>query len=143
MAILAEKLPALDPVTLTRVNPARAWLGNACVTRTDIMAWLKMCSLEAVADRLTAAMDDAVARTHVDVAALRPVSRRQSQDEEIQRTIRSLGLDPTSVPKGRSGKTGVRGEVWSILRSKPGWTRDVFKKAWQRFLDSRKFVNAR
>jgi hypothetical protein len=143
VAMLTDKLPALDPVTLIRVNPTKAWLGNACVTRADLMSWLKSCGLEAAANRLTAAMDDAVARTDVDVTAVKPVSRRQSQDEEILSTIRSLGLHPTSVPKGRRGTPGVRGKVWSILKSKPGWTREVFRKAWQRFLVSRKVVDPR
>jgi hypothetical protein len=141
-AAIAGELPVLDPVILTRVNPAKAWLGNACVTRADLMAWLKSCGLEAVANRLTAAKDDAVA-TRVDVAAVRPVPRRKSQDQEILQTLRSLELDQTSVPKGRGGKPGVKSAVWAILESKPGWTKDVFKKAWQRFLDSRKSVDAR
>ncbi len=130
-AIRTGKLTVRNPVTLACIDPKSpsvddAWVGNACVSLTDLMMWLQSAG-GVVAARLDASLSPSAGERSSIPA--KHVPRSQHHEQQILGVIKSLGLDPQALPPY---KPGSKGGVKKLVRSGLPYTKDVFNKAWQR-----------
>jgi hypothetical protein len=80
------------------------------------------------------------ARSNESEAVL-PLQRQCSQENEILSVITELLYDPVALPKGESGKPGVKAKVREQLLTDSRWTTSIFDKAWQRLRDQKRIKN--
>lgn len=64
----------------------------------------------------------------------KPLTRSEAQDNAIIEMLKSLALDPQSLPLNAPGKPGVKAEAWSMLAKRKDifQSRKVFEHAWDR-----------
>lgn len=72
---------------------------------------------------------------HAGSGALnQPLQRQRSQEQQILQILDELKYDRKKLPPYKRGTPGVKAKVRKKLD--PPWSDDVFKKAWQRCLNS-------
>ena len=70
-------------------------------------------------------------------ALVRPQQAQAAQEEAILAKLIELSYAPKALPATKSGRKGVRAEVWATFGKTPLFqSKVVFEKAWQRLRDS-------
>ena len=152
--IQAGKLKAFMPGKIPDDDwkPEPGWMAAISVKDAEADRWFEECGIayRISAQEAAKAPNTAVAGTisvvvseEVKVSAEakntnertppKRIKTQISQEEEILQRLAELNYDPLNLPKHKGGRSpGAKGIVKQSIGSGGGWTRDVFRKAWER-----------
>jgi hypothetical protein len=139
LAFQASLLPIRDPSDNGKLaSNAKVRDFYNLVTIEDLDTWLNSTGMGYQFPKA-----DELQKSEVAVSTKqRPIQRTTAQNDAILEAIKAKGYEPSSLPKAKPGKSGVKAEIRAATVNNPLFQGTVFNKAWERLRSAGEIADA-